>query len=108
MGGNGGGMPGEESARVKSPPATSGGAKLRTNLRPGPEKSAELARCALVAAAGAAMATATNASISQTASQARGRVCRETVNAPPRAVTPLAPPPQPPAARNSAALTLLS
>src|SRR5207248_2319561 len=49
-----------------------GGAKLKTNLRPGPEKSRELARCALVAAAGAAMATAMKASASQTKSHVRG------------------------------------
>src|SRR2546421_7466036 len=83
-----------------------GGAKLRTNLRPGPEKSAELARCALVAAAGAAMATATKASISQTASQARGVVCREAANAAISAVTPMATPPQPGTAVNSAARSM--
>src|SRR6266481_772190 len=67
-------IPARKRATVKRPPTTIGGAKLRRNLRPGPEKSAELARCAFVAAAGAAMATATKASISQTVSQARGVV----------------------------------
>src|SRR5689334_12383175 len=74
-------MPALKKAKVKSPPTTIGGAKLRTNLRPGPEKSAELARCALVAAAGAAMVTATKASINQTRSQARGVDCREAASA---------------------------
>src|SRR5205814_1828310 len=101
-------MPAWKSANDKRPPTTIGGAKLRRNLRPGPEKSAELARCALVAAAGAAMATATKASINQTASQARGVVCREAANAATSAVTPIATPPQPGTAVNSAALSMVS
>ena len=85
-----------------------GGAKLRTNFRPGPEKSAEFARCALVAAVGAAMATATNASINQTVSQARGVTCREAMAAATSAVIPMATPPQPGTAVNSAALSIVS
>src|ERR1700737_2636569 len=46
-----------------------GGVKLRRNLRPGPERSVALARWALVAAADAAIATATKASTCQTVSQ---------------------------------------
>src|SRR5205085_7436736 len=72
-----------------------GGAKLRRNLRPGPEKRREFARCALVAAAGAAMATAMKASTSQTMSQARGDVWRDATKAATRAVMPMATPPQP-------------
>src|SRR5258708_5901468 len=85
-----------------------GGAKLRANLRPGPLKREELARLALVAAAGAAMANATNTSASQTASHARGVTWREARNAAARAVAPMATPPQPGTAVNSAALSLVS
>ena len=42
-----------ESATVNNPPTTIGGAKLSTNLRPGPLNNEELARRALVAAEGA-------------------------------------------------------
>src|SRR5271163_1921580 len=85
-----------------------GGAKLKRNLRPGPEKSAEFARCALVAAAGAAMATATKASTSQTASHARGEVWRAAKKAAASAVIPMATPPHPGTAVNSAALSMVS
>src|SRR5207249_10896727 len=85
-----------------------GGAKLSRNFRPGPEKSRELARCALVAAAGAAMATATNASTSQTTSQALALACREARYAAAIAVMPMATPPQPGTAVNSAALAMRS
>ena len=54
------------------------------------------------------MATATKASISQTASQARGVVCREATNAATRAVAPIATPPHPGTAVNSAALSIVS
>src|SRR3989442_13819532 len=87
---------------------TMGGAKLSRNLRQGQEKSREFARWALVAAAGAAMATATNASASQTLSQASGVAWREATNAATSAVTPMATPPQPGTAENSAALSLVS
>jgi len=69
--------PASNSAVVSNPPTTIGGAKLRRNLRPGPEKSAAFARCALVAAVETAMATATKASSNQTPSQARGEDCWE-------------------------------
>ncbi len=85
-----------------------GGVKLRRNLRPGPEKSLALARCALVAAEEAAMATATNASTSQTVSQARGDVWRDAAQAAPMAVNPMATPPQPGTAVNSAARSMVS
>src|SRR5208282_4446779 len=85
-----------------------GGAKLNKNLRPGPEKSAEFARCALVAAAGAAIATATKASTSQTASHARGEDWRAATKAAASAVIPIATPPQPGTAVNSAALSMVS
>src|SRR5258708_34737805 len=83
-----------------------GGAKLRANLRPGPLKREELARLALVAAAGAAMANATNTSASQTASHAPGVTWCEARNAAARAVAPMATPPQPGTAGNSAALSM--
>src|SRR5713101_9544669 len=100
--------PARKRAKVKRPPTTIGGAKLRTNLRPGPEKSAELARWAFVAAAGAAMATATNASTSQTLSQALGVAWREATNDAISAVMPMATPPQPGTAVNSAAFSMVS
>src|ERR1700687_4843129 len=65
-----------------------GGVKLRRNLLPGPERSVALARWALVAAEGAAIATAMKASTSQTVSQARGDVWRDAAH-----VERLAPPP---------------
>jgi len=55
-----------------------------------PGKSLALPRCALVAAEEAAMATATNASTSQTVSQARGDVWRDAAQAAPMAVNPMA------------------
>src|ERR1700716_4134713 len=85
-----------------------GGAKLRRNFRPGPEKSLELARCALVAAAGAAMATAINASTSHTPNQARGVVCMAATLAATTAVIPIATPPHPGTAVNSAADSMVS
>src|SRR5258708_34039849 len=72
-----------------------GGGKLRAKLRAGPLKREELARLALVAAAGAAMANATNTSASQTASHAPGVTWCEARNAAARAVAPIATPPQP-------------
>src|SRR5271169_2316135 len=85
-----------------------GGAKLNRNLRPGPEKSVEFARCAFVTAVGAAIATATKASRSQTASQARGEDWRAAKKAAASAVIPIATPPQPGTAVNSAALSMVS
>src|SRR5258706_13581611 len=83
-----------------------GGAKLRANLRPGPLKREEFARLAFVAAAGAAMANATNTSASQTASHAPGVTWCEARNAAARAVAPIATPPQPGTAVNTAGLSL--
>src|SRR6266481_1893068 len=57
---------------------------------------------------GRRMATATKASISQTASHARGVVCREAASAATSAVIPIATPPQPGTAVNSAALSMVS
>src|SRR5271163_3579968 len=85
-----------------------GGAKLSKNLRPGPDRRAEFARWALVAAAGAAIATATKASTSQTASQARGEDWRAATKAAASAVIPIATPPHPGTAVNSAAFSMVS
>src|SRR5260370_33235689 len=82
-------------AYVRRPPTKIGGAKLNTNFLPGPVNSDEFARRALVAAAGAAIATATNTSASQTASQARGVAWRAASHAAATAVMPMATPPQP-------------
>src|SRR6202030_893950 len=85
-----------------------GGAKLKRNFRPGPEKSFALARWALVAAAGAAIVTAMTASTSQTPNHARGVVCREAIPAAITAVIPIATPPHPGTAVNSAADSIVS
>src|SRR6266404_502069 len=85
-----------------------GGEKLNRNLRPGPERRAPLARWALVAAVDAAMATATKASTSHTVSQARGEGWREAIKAAAMAVKPIATPPHPGTAVNSAARSMVS
>jgi hypothetical protein len=85
-----------------------GGAKLKANFLPGPENSDEFARRAFVAAAGAAIATATNTSASQTISQCLGVVCRAARPAAASAVMPIARPPHPGTAVNSAALSIVS
>src|SRR4029077_13023965 len=85
-----------------------GGVKLRRNLRPGPESSVALPRWALVAADDEAMATATKTSTSQTVSQARGDPCRDAIQAATMAVSPMATPPQPGTAVNSAARSMVS
>src|SRR5207247_2125441 len=86
-------LPARERTRVRSAPTRIGGAKLKRNLRPGPESRGKFARWALCAAAGAAMATATRASMSQVASQARGVVWRAAMAAAARAEKPMAMPP---------------
>src|SRR3974390_2061070 len=85
-----------------------GGAKLKTHFRPGPEKREELARRALVAAAGATRAPATKAAASQTATHARGVAWRDASSAAASAVRPMVTPPQPGTAVNSAARSLVS
>src|SRR3979490_3183808 len=85
-----------------------GGVKLNRNLRPAPESNLALPRCALVAAEDAAIATATKASTSQTVSQARGDDWRDAIHAAPMAVNPIATPPHPGTAVNSAARSMVS
>jgi hypothetical protein len=96
-----------QALSVSNPPTIIGGAKLSTNFRPGPVNNDEFALRAFVAAAGAAMQTATNASINQTASHLLG-ARRYARYAAPNAEMPIAKPPHPGTAVNSAAFSIVS
>jgi hypothetical protein len=93
---------------VSSAPAIIAGAKLRTNLRPGPVRRGTSARRALRRMATEEMASERSASPSQTPSQRDGVGCRAATAAAARALRPTATVAQPEMAVNAPARSIVS
>src|SRR5579872_847270 len=100
--------PARTNISVNNPPAKSGGTKLYTNLRPGPERIEPPASRALENVVQIAIATATAASPIQVRSQPIEVSWREAITAAPIAVMPMATPPQPGTAVKEPARSMVS